>query len=273
MLRAACPLCCCGANRAVRAFHAPSLRQACARTDRPDGLYSTVVTDENGVALGLVYSSADSIAAAITSGRGVYYSRSRGGLWRKGDTSGAWQDLQHVDVDCDNDALLFSVIQRGEPPAFCHTGTRTCWGHAGGLSELEQTLRSRLSTAPEGSYTKRLFKDPVLLRRKLLEEANELAEVCTKVLPYVSHRQWRCVCAWVCVCVCAPCCVRVVWHAINGMGCAAPCEGTCAPLACRLRGVSACATVTARPSNEGVLACDVYRTSGGNAGSCSSRGC
>ena len=133
--------------------------------------------DENGVALGLVYSSKESIVAAISSGRGVYYSRSRGGLWRKGDTSGAVQDLQCVDLDCDNDALMFSVIQRGEPPSFCHTGTRTCWGKASGMAELELTLRARRASAPEGSYTKRLFEDPVLLRRKLLEEANELAEV------------------------------------------------------------------------------------------------
>ena len=151
--------------------------QACAITDRPDGLYSTVVTDENGVALGLVYSSQESIKVAISSGRGVYYSRSRQGLWRKGDTSGAIQILQHVDLDCDGDALLFSVIQKGQPPSFCHTGTRTCWGEAGGLSHLEQTLVSRKRSAPPKSYTKRLFEDPVLLRRKLLEEANELAEV------------------------------------------------------------------------------------------------
>ncbi len=45
-----------------------------------------MVSDENGAALGLVYSSKESIAAAVESGRGVYYSRSRGGLWRKGDT-------------------------------------------------------------------------------------------------------------------------------------------------------------------------------------------
>ncbi len=66
-----------------------------------------------------------------------------------------------MDLDCDSDALVFSVVQRGEPPAFCHTGTRTCWGPAGGLAELELTLRSRRASAPEGSYTKRLFDDAV----------------------------------------------------------------------------------------------------------------
>lgn len=64
---------------------------ACAKTDRPDGLYTTVVCTRSGEALGLVYSSKESIAAALDCGRGVYYSRSRNGLWRKGDTSGHYQ--------------------------------------------------------------------------------------------------------------------------------------------------------------------------------------
>ncbi|CAM9917187.1 unnamed protein product [Choristocarpus tenellus] len=64
---------------------------SCLRTDRPDGLFTTVVCDATGVALGLVYSNAESIRASLSCGRGVYWSRSRGGLWRKGDTSGAWQ--------------------------------------------------------------------------------------------------------------------------------------------------------------------------------------
>lgn len=48
--------------------------------------------------------------------RGVYYSRSRGGLWRKGDSSGAVQELVRLDIDCDSDALRFTVRQRGNPP-------------------------------------------------------------------------------------------------------------------------------------------------------------
>lgn len=149
---------------------------ACARSDRPDGLFTTVVTDESGVALGLVYSSAESIREAVRCGRGVYYSRSRGGLWRKGDTSGAWQALIAMQLDCDSDALLFTVRQNGTPPSFCHTGSRTCWGDAGGLGALERVLVSRKAAAPAGSYTKRLFDDAELLRHKLLEEAQELAE-------------------------------------------------------------------------------------------------
>ena len=151
---------------------------ACMKTDRDDGLYTTVVCTRNGEALGLVYSSKDSIVAALECGRGVYYSRSRKSLWRKGDTSGHFQTLHRLDVDCDGDALRFTVTQRGEgdAAAFCHLNTLTCWGHPRGLRHLEETLQDRLVSAPEGSYTKRLFDDSALLRDKLVEEAQELSE-------------------------------------------------------------------------------------------------
>jgi phosphoribosyl-ATP pyrophosphohydrolase/phosphoribosyl-AMP cyclohydrolase/histidinol dehydrogenase len=134
------------------------------------------VSDEHGKTLGLVYSSGDSILEAIRSGRGVYYSRSRGGLWRKGDTSGAWQQLLSIHLDCDSDAVLFRVKQMGAIAAFCHLNTRTCWGEDSGLTALESVLKARMHSAPAGSYTKRLFDDPTLLRNKLMEEAQELSE-------------------------------------------------------------------------------------------------
>lgn len=151
----------------------------CARSDRADGLFTTVVSDENGITLGLVYSSVESIIEAVRTKRGIYYSRSRNGLWRKGDTSGAYQSLKHIHLDCDSDALLFTVHQHGNIPAFCHLNTRTCWGEDKGLPKLERTLSARLIDAPPGSYTKRLFDDPKLLHDKLMEEAAELSEAQT----------------------------------------------------------------------------------------------
>ena len=149
---------------------------ACFGSDRPDGLFSTVVCSRNGEALGFVYSSTASIVESLKTGRGVYYSRNRG-LWRKGDTSGHYQSLHRLDVDCDRDAVRFTVTQRGEPcGAFCHLETLTCWGPPRGLRHLEQTLKDRLFSAPEGSYSKRLFDDNELLRNKLVEEAQELSE-------------------------------------------------------------------------------------------------
>lgn len=151
---------------------------ACMKTDRDDGLYTTVVCTRSGEALGLVYSSKESIIAALECGRAVYYSRSRKGLWRKGDTSGHWQQLHRLDLDCDGDALRFTVTQLGNDgvKAFCHLNTLTCWGEPCGLRHLEATLQERMVSAPEGSYTKRLFDDPELLRDKLVEEAQELSE-------------------------------------------------------------------------------------------------
>jgi len=142
-------------------------------SDRPDGLWPTVVVDETGVALGLVYSSAESLRKAVDERRGVYQSRSRG-LWVKGETSGSTQELVRVDLDCDRDALRFVVRQAGG--GFCHHETWTCWGPGRGFGALERRLRARLSAAPEGSFTARLAREPELLAAKLAEEARELAE-------------------------------------------------------------------------------------------------
>jgi phosphoribosyl-ATP pyrophosphohydrolase / phosphoribosyl-AMP cyclohydrolase / histidinol dehydrogenase len=156
---------------------------ACIKTDRPDGLFTTVVCTRANEALGLVYSSTASVVAALACGRGVYYSRSRNSLWRKGDTSGHHQTLHRLDLDCDGDALRFTVTQcspfGADTAAFCHLPTLTCWGGPHGLRHLEQVLQDRMRSAPAGSYTKRLFDDPTLLRDKLVEEAQELAEADT----------------------------------------------------------------------------------------------
>jgi phosphoribosyl-ATP pyrophosphohydrolase len=131
------------------------------------------VVDERGIALGLCYSDLESLRAALEQGRGVYRSRARG-LWVKGATSGATQELLRIDADCDRDCLRFKVRQ--QPPGFCHLNTRTCWGEESGLGALARRLAERKASAPEGSYTARLLADPDLLGAKLREEANELAE-------------------------------------------------------------------------------------------------
>ena len=146
------------------------------KSDRSDGLIPTVVTDERGLALGFAYSSLESIKAAVAERRGIYQSRSRG-LWRKGETSGAMQQLLRIDADCDRDALRFRVRQQGA--GFCHLNTRTCWGEDRGLSRLDRRLASRRRQAPEGSYTAKLFSDPALLASKIEEEAQELIEAKT----------------------------------------------------------------------------------------------
>lgn len=151
----------------------------CAATasDRPDGLLTTLVVDERGVGLGVVYSSKESVAESLRTGRGVYQSRKRG-LWYKGATSGAIQELVKIDLDCDGDCLRFVVRQKGS--GFCHLETATCFGGYTGLSKLQKTLLARKETAREGSYTARLFNDEKLLRAKIMEEAQELCEARTR---------------------------------------------------------------------------------------------
>ena len=144
-------------------------------SDRPDGLWPTVVADEQGTALGLAYSSLQSLREAVRTRTGVYCSRKRG-LWAKGATTGSTQELIRVDVDCDRDTLRFIVRQRN---GFCHVGERTCWGSDFGIRALQATIRSRLAEATEGSYTRKLFDDESLLRAKLKEEAAELADAAT----------------------------------------------------------------------------------------------
>lgn len=146
-------------------------------TDRPDGLFPTVVTSETGHSLGLVYSSTQSVKESIITGKGIYQSRKHG-LWRKGETSGATQDVVRIRLDCDSDSLEFRVVQHGA--GFCHLNQRSCFSEASGLSLLEGTLISRLESAPEGSYTKRLFNDANLLQSKIMEEADELCRATTK---------------------------------------------------------------------------------------------
>ncbi|KAI0702907.1 histidinol dehydrogenase-domain-containing protein [Cytidiella melzeri] len=145
-------------------------------SDRTDGLFPTVVTEGNR-SLGMVYSSAASVKESILTGKGVYQSRKHG-LWHKGESSGATQDVVAIRVDCDTDALQFDVIQHGA--GFCHLNRPSCFGESRGLAALQRTLQSRLASAPEGSYTKRLFDDSALLRAKIMEEADELCRAETK---------------------------------------------------------------------------------------------
>ena len=135
----------------------------------------TIVQDEAGQVLMLAYSTPESLKAALTEGRGIYYSRSRKSLWRKGETSGHTQELSRCRTDCDRDALLFTVRQT---TTACHTGAYSCFGSGAAersfsLPVLFDTLKQRQATMPEGSYSARLFADREFLLRKLMEEAFE----------------------------------------------------------------------------------------------------
>ena len=88
------------------------------------GLVPVVAQDEGGAVLMLGWANREALLAALASGRATYWSRSRGELWRKGDTSGHVQELLEARYDCDGDAVLYRVRQTG--PA-CHLGKRSCF--------------------------------------------------------------------------------------------------------------------------------------------------
>ena len=91
----------------------------------PAVLIPAIVQDvTNNEVLMLAYMNAESLALTLLTGKATYWSRSRNELWVKGATSGHYQDVQSVSLDCDGDALLLRVIQTG---AACHTGDRTCF--------------------------------------------------------------------------------------------------------------------------------------------------
>jgi len=147
------------------------------------GLVPAIVQDAaTGAVLMLAYMDGEALAATIRTREVHFHSRSRGRLWRKGETSGNILHLVDLDLDCDADALLVRVHPAG--PA-CHTGEVTCFGPAEDtlaafLSRLAALLRERKRDLPEGSFTAELFRGGAsAIAAKLREEADEAAAAYT----------------------------------------------------------------------------------------------
>jgi phosphoribosyl-ATP pyrophosphohydrolase/phosphoribosyl-AMP cyclohydrolase len=147
------------------------------------GLVPAVVQDwHTGRVLMLAYMNKEALQKTLDSGETWFYSRSRSRLWHKGETSGHYQQVRRITYDCDGDALLLQVEQRG--PA-CHTGAADCFFRTlqGDdplpqeyfLTELERVITRRRAERPEGSYVVRLLEagaDRIL--KKVAEEAGEV---------------------------------------------------------------------------------------------------
>ena len=93
-----------------------------------DGLVPAIAQQhDTGEVLMMAWMSRDAVRATLSEGRAIYYSRSRKGLWRKGEESGQVQTLVEFRWDCDSDCVLLQVDQTG---VACHTGRRTCFFQA-----------------------------------------------------------------------------------------------------------------------------------------------
>ena len=127
-----------------------------------DGLLPAVVQHAgSGTVLMLGYMNREALLATLTRRRVVFFSRSKVRLWEKGETSGHYLELVHVQADCDRDTLLVSAWPRGP---VCHLGSGSCFGDVpetpvdpmAFLGRLEHVIGERMAMRPEGSYTAKL---------------------------------------------------------------------------------------------------------------------
>jgi phosphoribosyl-ATP pyrophosphohydrolase/phosphoribosyl-AMP cyclohydrolase len=147
-----------------------------------DGLIPAIVQDAaSGQVLMLGYMNRDALHATVQTGNVTFFSRSKGRLWVKGETSGHFLKLVSIVPDCDDDTLL--VLANPIGPT-CHEGTQSCFGdtvatkakHLSFLGTLETVIAQRIAEKPEGSYTARIWaQGPTRIAQKVGEEGVEVA--------------------------------------------------------------------------------------------------
>ncbi|MDT2597212.1 bifunctional phosphoribosyl-AMP cyclohydrolase/phosphoribosyl-ATP diphosphatase HisIE [Enterococcus dongliensis] len=144
------------------------------------GLIPVIVQDAiTNEVLTLAYMNQESYDLTIKDKLMTFYSRSRKELWRKGETSGNYQHLVSLKLDCDQDALVAKVKKDG--PA-CHTGAESCFNEVlfgedsqATLDTLYQLVKGRKETPQEGSYTSYLFEKGIeKILKKVGEESTEV---------------------------------------------------------------------------------------------------
>ena len=117
-----------------------------------DGLLPAIAQDaDSGEVLMMAWMNRDALDESLETGRATYYSRSRGRLWRKGESSGHQQLIRELRVDCDRDTILLKVSQTG---AACHMGYASCFYRRATDGNVLEIVESRL-VDPESVYGKR----------------------------------------------------------------------------------------------------------------------
>ena len=148
-----------------------------------DGLIPAVVQDADTLQLlTLAYMDKAALAETIDSGQATFFSRSRGGRWRKGETSGDFLNVVSVTPDCDADAVVVKVRPVGNA---CHLNRVSCFGDevapgVGQLAKLERTIAIRAAADPQESWTARLMQQGIKrIAQKVGEEGVETALAAT----------------------------------------------------------------------------------------------
>ncbi|MEG1553598.1 MAG: bifunctional phosphoribosyl-AMP cyclohydrolase/phosphoribosyl-ATP diphosphatase HisIE, partial [Rikenellaceae bacterium] len=140
-----------------------------------DGLIPAVIQDVATLKVLMVgYMNEEAFTKSITEGKVTFFSRTKGRLWTKGETSGNFLFIKEAYKDCDNDTLLFMVNPVGD---VCHRGTVSCFDtpdNEGFIRKLQEVIVGRHNEMPEGSYTTHLFNKGVnKMAQKVGEEAVE----------------------------------------------------------------------------------------------------
>ncbi|MEB8477974.1 bifunctional phosphoribosyl-AMP cyclohydrolase/phosphoribosyl-ATP diphosphatase HisIE [Cronobacter malonaticus] len=149
---------------------------------KTDGLLPVVVQHAvSGEVLMLGYMNQDALHETEQSGKVTFFSRTKGRLWTKGETSGHFLNVVSITPDCDNDTLLVLANPIGST---CHLGTSSCFGEAHHqwhfLYQLEELLAARKTASPDSSYTARLYASGTKrIAQKVGEEGVETALAAT----------------------------------------------------------------------------------------------
>ncbi|WP_029686656.1 bifunctional phosphoribosyl-AMP cyclohydrolase/phosphoribosyl-ATP diphosphatase HisIE [Tatumella saanichensis] len=150
--------------------------------EKTDGMIPAIIQHKvSGEVLMLGYMNAQALEETLTSGNVTFWSRTKGRLWTKGESSGNFLKVVSITPDCDNDSLLVLANPLGPT---CHTGTSSCFSPAesdwGFLYQLEQLLAARKSADPDSSYTASLYaRGTKRIAQKVGEEGVETALAAT----------------------------------------------------------------------------------------------